>query len=142
MANISTADRFTITRRVDEQYSDIKVNLDVHPGKKDLLRVTDEQAIKRSIVNLLMTDFHERLYQPAIGANLKYLLFEPADDETLMLMREQILLAIKRSEPRANVTEILLQFTPDETGVNVTLSFTTIKTTTPVTLTVLLNRVR
>jgi phage baseplate assembly protein W len=142
MANITTADRYTITRRTDERYSDIQVNLDIHPGKKDLLRLTDEQSIKRSIVNLLMTDYHERLYQPMIGANLKYLLFEPADSETLMLLREQIILAIKRSEPRANITEIVLQLTPDETGINVTLSFTTIKTPTPVTLTVLLNRVR
>lgn len=139
---LTTADRFTVTNKSDELYSDFSVNLDTHPGKKDLIRLTNEQAIKRSIVNILLTDHNERLYQPKIGANLKYLLFEPADGETLTLMREQILNAVKRFEPRANIIDIRLETTPDEAGVSVTLRFVTQNTTTPITLSVILNRVR
>lgn len=142
MSELTTAERYTITSRREELYSDFHVNLDIHPGKRDLLRLTDEQAIKRSIVNLLLTNYHERIYQPYVGGNLKYLLFEPADAETLMLMKEQILTAIQRSEPRANIVDIRLETTPDELGVAVTISFMTNKTPTPITFSVLLNRVR
>lgn len=142
MATISTADRYTVNNKKEELYSDFHVNLDIHPGKRDILRLTDEQAIKRSIVNILLTDHNERIYQPKLGANLKYLLFEPADTETLTLMKEHILGAIRRFEPRADVVDIRLETTPDETGVAVTLSFMTLKTTSPITFSVILNRVR
>lgn len=142
MATISTADRYTATLKKDELYSDLFVNLDRHPGKKDLVRSTNESAVKRSIINLLLTDQDERLYQPNVGANLKYLLFEPADSQTLALMRDHIMNCLDKYEPRIRVLDLQLETTPDEHQINVTLKFALVNSTNPVVLNLILNRVR
>jgi phage baseplate assembly protein W len=142
MAIETTAEKYTSTIKRDELFSDLFCNMDMHPGKKDLARQVNENAVKRSIVNLLLTDFHERIYQPYLGANLKYLLFEPADTTTLSLMRERIEVCIAKFEPRANILNISIVPTQDEQQMNVTVVFSIINTNKPVTLNLVLNRVR
>ena len=142
MALITTAEKYTNTTQRTELYSDFFVGLDIHPGKKDLARATNEAAIKRSIINLLLTDYDERLYQPNLGANLKYLLFEPADGETLSLMRQQIDTCLSKFEPRMNVQSLQLETSADEQQINVTLVFTTVTIPKPITINLILNRVR
>ena len=69
MAQITSAEKYTSTTRKTELYSDFFIGLDIHPGKKDLARTTNENAVKRSIINLLLTDYDERPYQPTLGLN-------------------------------------------------------------------------
>ena len=142
MALITTAEKYTNTTQRTELYSDFFVGLDIHPGKKDLARATNENAIKRSIINLLLTDYDERIYQPNLGANLKYLLFEPADGETLSLMRQQIDTCLSKFEPRMNVQSLQLETSADEQQINVTLVFNTVTIPKPITINLILNRVR
>lgn len=142
MATITTADKYTSTALKTELYSDFFVGLDIHPGKKDLARTTNEAAVKRSIINLLLTDFDERMYQPNLGANLKYLLFEPADDETLSLMREQIEKCLTKFEPRIRILSLKLDTSADEQQINVSLIFSTVTISKPITINLILNRVR
>ena len=142
MASITTAEKYTSTALKTELYSDFFVGLDIHPGKKDLVRATNETAVKRSIVNLLLTDYDERLYQPNLGANLKYLLFEPADEETLALMRKQIENCLSKFEPRMRILILKLETSSDEQQINVTLVFTTVTIPKPITINLILSRVR
>lgn len=142
MTSITTAEKYTSTALKTELYSDFFVGLDIHPGKKDLVRATNETAVKRSIVNLLLTDYDERLYQPNLGANLKYLLFEPADEETLALMRKQIENCLSKFEPRMRILILKLETSSDEQQINVTLVFTTVTIPKPITINLILSRVR
>lgn len=142
MASLITADKYTVTAKKDSLYSDLFVNLDIHPGKKDLARILNEAAVKRTITNLLLTDFDERLYQPTLGGNLKYLLFEPADNETLSLMRSQIQTCIEKFEPRARIITLTLETSEDEHQINVSLVFAMVNISKPITLNLILNRVR
>lgn len=142
MASITTAEKYTSTALKTELYSDFFVGLDIHPGKKDLARATNEIAIKRSIINLLLTDFDERMYQPNLGANLKYLLFEPADAETLSIMRERIENCLSKFEPRINILSLKLETSANEQQINVALIFSTVNIPKPITINLILNRVR
>lgn len=142
MATITTAEKYTSTSLKSELYSDFFVGLDIHPGKKDLARATNEKAVKRAIVNLLLTDYDERMYQPNLGANLKYLLFEPADGETLALMRQQIETCLSKFEPRINILNLQLNTSADEQQINVTLVFSMVNIPKPITINLVLNRVR
>lgn len=142
MAQISISDKFTSTDVKQELFSDFNVDLQLHPGKRDIVRVTNENAVKRSIVNLLLTDYHERFHQPYLGANIKHLLFEPATEDTLSLLRHRILTCINKFEPRASVISLRVTTTSDEQQVQVNLVFSLINTSTPVTLNLILNRVR
>lgn len=142
MTTITTAEKYTTTSLKAELYSDFFVGLDIHPGKKDLARATNEVAIKRAITNLLLTDFDERLYQPNLGANLKYLLFEPADGETLSIMREHIENCLTKFEPRIRILSLNIGASVDEQRINVTLIFSTVNIPKPITINLILNRVR
>ena len=142
MANINIADLYTTTAKKTELFSDFNVDMQTHPGKRDLLRVTNENSIKRSIINLLQTGYHERFYQPYLGANLKQLLFEPASEDVMSQIKHQILTCIAKFEPRARVTDINLTISPDEHSVYVSLVFATLNNATPTTLSFILNRVR
>lgn len=142
MANVSLADKYTITDKKTELFSDFGVNLQVHPARKDLLRYTNETSIKRSITNLLTTNFHERPFQPYLGANLSQLLFEPMGEDLLGQLRHHILSCISKFEPRVRVVELTLTDTPDEHGVYVALRFNIINTNTSASLNLILNRVR
>jgi len=63
-------------------YSDIPTNFDVHPVKEDLVLVTNESAVKRSIRNLLLTDPYERFFNPLIGSGIRQTLFENVSKDT------------------------------------------------------------
>ena len=142
MSSITTAEKYSSTSLKAELYSDFFVGLDIHPGKKDLARATNEISIKRAITNLLLTDFDERLYQPNLGANLKYLLFEPADGETLSIMREHIENCLTKFEPRIRILSLNIGASADEQRINVTLIFSTVNIPKPITINLILNRVR
>jgi len=57
-------------------YSDILSNFNIHPIKKDLVRLTNEEAVKKSIINLIFTNKGERPFQPFIGSSIRQYLFE------------------------------------------------------------------
>jgi len=123
-------------------YSDFTTNMDPHPDKKDLLRNTNEDAVVTSIKNLLMTFRFERLNKPLIGSGLRKMLFEPIGIFTEAAIREAILNTIENFEPRANITDLIVTGDPDNNLYNVSLTFTTINRADPVTIQLLLHRVR
>jgi phage baseplate assembly protein W len=123
-------------------YSDFTTNLDPHPDKKDLLRYLNEDAVTTSIKNLLMTFRFERLNKPLVGSGIRRMLFEPIDIFSEASIRESVLNTIENFEPRANVTELIVSGDPDNNLYNVTLTFTTINRSDPVTIQLLLHRVR
>ena len=142
MATINIADKYTTVEKKVELFSDFGVDLQAHPVKKDLIRYTNENAIKRSILNILLTNYHERFYQPYFGANLRQMLFEPATPDTLANIRNYIISAVKRFEPRVNIISVTLTLSQDEHQVYVNMTFSIINNSAPVTLNFILNRVR
>lgn len=139
---IFKADTFTSTQKKQERYSDFTVNLGIHPGNKDVVRVTNEEAVKRSIRNLLLTKKGERLYQPLLGSNITSLLFEPISPETELILEEYIRNTIENHEPRAKINNIVVSGLLDENAYAVTLNFSTINTTKPTIMEFFLSRIR
>lgn len=142
MATINIADKYTTVEKKAELFSDFGIDLQAHPIKKDLIRYTNETAIKRSILNILLTNYHERFYKPYFGANLRQMLFEPATPDTLASIRNYIITAVKKFEPRANIMSVNLTLSQDEHQVAVSMTFSIINTTAPITLNFILSRVR
>ncbi len=123
-------------------YSDLFTNFDQHPITDDVAVKTNEEAIKQSIRNLIQTNKGERLYQPNIGGDIKRLLFENNTPQTLILMREVIGEAIKTYEPRANVIDLVISPNEEQNAIAVSITFNVINRQEPVSLNVILDRVR
>lgn len=123
-------------------YSDIPTNLTVHPIKGDLVLVTNEQSVKRSIRNLLLTDPFERPFNPALGSGIRSILFENIDQDTQFILQEKIKETILNYEPRANLYSVSVKALTDENAFSVTIVFSIINSLTPITLDLILRRVR
>ncbi len=129
-------------RKENTRYSDFKINMDAHPVTGDLTLNTNEDAIKRSIKNLLFTDYYERPFQPALGAGLKDYLFENIDAITALSIQERIETTIENYEPRARLDFVEVKADPDYNRYNAKIVFTTINNPLPVTLNTILTRIR
>ena len=126
----------------DITYSDFDMNFIPHPVRKDVVKVTDAEAVKRSILNLLLTAHYERPFRPDLGGRVRELLFEPFTEFTAELLQIAILEVIGNYEPRAEVTDLAVEPYPDENGFRVKLAFYMQNVAEPVVIDTVLERVR
>ena len=129
-----------LTQRV--VYSDFFTDLDKHPIRSTVLRKTNVDAVKQSLRNLMLTDRGERLFQPNLGGNIRAMLFENITAQTFLTMQEHIRDVIEAHEPRADVIDVFIAQTSQEHEVQVTIVFRVVNVQEPVTLELLLERVR
>lgn len=135
----------TPTSTKEEVYSDFLNDLTLHPIRKDVSRNLNEESVKRAIKNILLTNYYERPFRPKFGANITKYLFEPLTPITLSLIRSDIVNAITNYEPRANIIDVTVSAdNTDDNSISVTVVFSVINNSNPVTLitTLALDRVR
>ena len=123
-------------------YSDIDFTFTKKPVTGDVALSYDEQAVIRSIRNLLATRHYERPFNPNLGSNLDTLLFEMVSPLTSVAIQQEIRNTIDNYEPRATVNTVTVSALPDQNAYNVTLSFYIENATSPTTVTLLLERNR
>ncbi len=128
--------------RSQEFFSDFTRNLEQIPGRKDTSRVINENAVKESIRNLILTDRGERLMQPNIGCDIRGSLFENIDQSTMLILEQNIKSTIRTYEPRCNLRSVEVQANTETNELRVKIVFSVINTTTTSSLTIDLNRVR
>ena len=87
-------------------YRDIDLNLNQNPITNDVTSVTDINAVKRSIRNLLATQHYERPFHPEIGSNIQNLLFQHFGPITGNQLSRAIEEMIENFEPRARVETV------------------------------------
>jgi phage baseplate assembly protein W len=89
-------------------------------GNITILR--DDAAIKNALKNLVLTNFFERPFQPSLGANLRGLLFEPADGVTRLAIKDNIESVVKK-EPRVKLLNVSVIDLSDRNAYRVTLNY-------------------
>jgi phage baseplate assembly protein W len=123
-------------------FSDIDLNFTVHPVTKDIARRFDENAIKQSIKNLLLTRNFERPFHSEIGSPIRQLLFEPVGPMFVVMMKRAIADVINNFEPRVEVIDVQVNDSIDANAVYVTLEYKILNTERPLTLEFALERTR
>jgi len=103
---VSAADRFVVERKKFKTWSDFLTDFDKNPQTGFLAMVTNEDSVKQSIHNLVLTQRTERFYRPGIGSKIFSLLFEPVDEVTTMNIRNAINETLRYNEPRAIIREV------------------------------------
>ena len=131
-----------ITRNV-KQYSD----LDLFFGKKsvgsDVNKITDIQAVKRSIRNLVLLNAFEKPFHPEISSGVRNMLFENMDPLTAVVLTRQIEDVINNFEPRARLVSVRTNPDFDRNQYNVSIEFYVVNAPTElVDLDIMLERVR
>lgn len=123
-------------------FNDFKNNFNTYPGSRDLQVVTQENAVKQSIVNLIKTNFYERPFQPTLGSLANMLLFENMDVQTISFVEQTIKDTIRIYEPRALINSVTASPAPDDNALIVTIVFSILNKQEPITIDLLLNKVR
>lgn len=123
-------------------FSDIDLNFTAHPVTKDIVRRFDENAIKASLKNLVLTANYERPFHSEIGSPIRALLFETPTPLVTSALRKALLEMIAAFEPRVEVIELLVNFRPDSNDLMVSILFKIINTERPITLDLVLERTR
>jgi phage baseplate assembly protein W len=136
-----TINVFTPRTKKVNLYSDFYTDLRTSPISKDLALLKDEDAVKRAIRNLILTDPGERLMQPNLGAGIREMLFENMTPGTLKLIEERVVDTIEIYEPRAELIDVAVEQI-DEQQVNVTVLFYVTNEEQPIQLDVILERNR
>jgi phage baseplate assembly protein W len=127
---------------ISKLYSDIDFTFTKKPVVGDVALSYDQQAVIRSIRNLLLTNHFERPFNPQLGSNIDGLLFELTTPLTASLLENEIRTTIQNFEPRARLNEVTVTASEDQNSYNVYLSFYVENATLPTTVTLLLERNR
>lgn len=106
-----------------KEWTDLDLNLTLHPIRKDIVPLRDDAAIRYAVKNLLLTNFYERPFNLAVGANLRGLLFEPADSITKAALKENIERTITEHEQRVQLVFVDVQDDPDNYSYRILVKF-------------------
>jgi phage baseplate assembly protein W len=137
-----TKDRFQNSALKNQVFSDFLNDLNPHPVTGDIVRYVNENAVNRSIRNLIATNKGERLYQPNIGSDIYKMLFEPMSEGVGQLLSASIQTLIGDYEPRAKVLAVIAAPDYEGNAYAITIQYMIINRQNPITLNVTLTRVR
>jgi len=104
-------------------FSDLNLNFVAHPLTGDITKLTNIEAVKRSVRNLVNTNFYERPFHPEIGSNVRAVLFEPVSQIIEDVLSRHIQDVIENFEPRVELININSKANLDENAYSVTIEF-------------------
>ena len=116
----------TITTTIDRINKDIDCSFTLNPTTGDIYKVTDANAVRQSVKNLLMTQKGTMPFRPYYGAGLEDLLFSLSTDLDEDDIEQRVRSAIDNYEPRA--ADITIIFGVVNTTKIVTLGLTIART--------------
>lgn len=126
----------------DPDYSDLDLDFLAHPTTKDIVKKKGADAIKRSIRNLILTNFYDRPFQHYIGSNAQKLLFDNASQLTANFLTDAIKEVITKFEPRVLLIGVEVNFDYDNNGYNAVISYSILNRPQPLVTTIFLERLR
>jgi hypothetical protein len=109
--------------RVSKGFKDISATFQINPINEDLIVLKNENAIARSVRNLILTSPGEKPFQLNIGSRVTEMLFENMDKITSNLIRSEIENTLNNYEPRISLKEVLVEPNYDDNEYNVTINY-------------------
>jgi len=125
------------------QYKDLDLFFAKKSGSKDIRKITDIQAVKRSVRNLILLNHYEKPFHPEIGSGIRDMLFENMSTMTAIILARKIEDVIENFEPRVRLISVRADPNLDRNEYEVTIEFFVVNTPTElVDLTVFLEVLR
>tara|TARA_B100001059_G_scaffold92409_1_gene91489 strand:+ start:3448 stop:3846 length:399 start_codon:yes stop_codon:yes gene_type:complete len=112
-----------VVQRISRAFKDISLSFDRHPVTNDILNIKNEDAIKKSVRNIVRTVPSERFFNPIFGSDVKTSLFEFVDFGTASELEDQILVAIENYEPRISNIQVRVDPNADRNEFEVFVSY-------------------
>ena len=110
-------------QRISRSFKDISLSFEPHPVTKDLPILKNENAIRRSVRNIVQTIPTERFFNSIFGSDVRRSLFEFVDFGTASVISDQIMISINNFESRVDNLQVEVIPRPDRNAFDVTLVF-------------------
>jgi phage baseplate assembly protein W len=92
--------------RVSQGFKDISMTFQSNPLNNDLIGIRNENAIARSIRNIVFTLPGEKFFNENFGSNISRTLFENVDDISASIIVDEIRQSIINYEPRVQLIDV------------------------------------
>ena len=109
--------------RASQGFKDISMSFARNPLNNDLIGLKDNNAITRSLRNIVFTRPGEKFFNPNFGSRISESLFDNVNGSTALAVRDEIKRSIENYEPRVDLIKV--KVTPDYGGnaLNVTIEY-------------------
>ena len=139
MANLNAINN---SKRATRIYKDLDLDFGRNVVTNDVNKLTDVEAVKRSVRNLINTSHFERPFHPELGGNVRAMLFEPMTTLTALNLQRKVEEVLTNFEPRAKITQIIADPDIDRNAYRLSIKFYVIGITNPITVETFLERLR
>ena len=113
-------------QRISKVFKDVSASFQINPLNYDLIALHNENAIARSIRNLILTRPGERPFNPILGSNVSALLFDSLDQITASNIKSEIVTTIENFEPRVKLDEVIVKPNLDNNAFDVSIRYTVV----------------
>jgi hypothetical protein len=130
------------SNRATVRYSDLDLDFGRNPVTNDVNELTNVEAVKRSVRNLINTTHFDRPFHPEIGGDVRTLLFEPMTPLTALNLQRKVEEVLVNFEPRISLVQVAANPNPDANSYDLSIYFYVIGTTELVQVQTFLERLR
>ena len=113
----------TYTTKVSRAFRDISLSFKKHPVTRDVTILRNEDAIKKSVINLTRTRINERFFNELIGTSIGDALFENMDSGLEVALEEEISTLLKNYEPRIELNNVYVVANEDSYELNIKVDY-------------------
>ena len=108
---------------ISRSFKDISLSFKRHPVTNDVLVLKNEDAIKKSVINLCRTRLTERFFNDLLGTSIEGSLFELNNGEIASSIEEEVKVLLQNFEPRINVTDVIVDTETDPNGLYISVKY-------------------
>ena len=113
-------------QRQFQEFRDISLSFKVNPITYDLIALKNENAIERSMKNVVLTSLGEKYFFPSFGSEVSSSVFENMDMSIAYRIKLQIRTSLESFEPRIDISDIKVKPNYDANEYYVTIIYTII----------------
>jgi len=118
--------------KISRAFRDISLSFTRHPVTNDITILKNEDAIKKSVINLCRTSINERFFNPLIGTRIGQSLFEVNDPDIAEFLEEDIENTLINYEPRIKVESVDAKATMDSNELEINIKYNIVGLPLPV----------
>ena len=109
--------------QISRAFKDISLSFTRHPVTNDVTVLKNEDAIKKSVINLCRTRINERFFNDLLGTSIEDSLFETNLDDIESFLEREITVLLKNYEPRITLTAISVDSTVDSNDLSIRIEY-------------------
>ena len=109
--------------KISRAFKDISLSFTKHPVTNDVTVLKNEDAIKKSVINLCRTRINERFFNELLGTSIEDSLFETNLDDIASFLEREITVLLKNFEPRIRLTSVIVESLVDSYELQIRIEY-------------------